>query len=312
VHLGHLEQRRARHIPLLTAVIEERDQVEWMPLAPAGDSLKVREAMTSPVLVTGGTGRLGRSVVARLVEAGQDVRVLARRQRDTQPQVTFFTGDLRQGEGIDAAVHGAGVIINCATSTKGDAEVTTNLVTVAAKAGSAHFVQPSIVGIDAMAQWGYVKTKLKVERIVVNCGLPWTILRVTQFYNYCFENSRKLAKFPLVAPVPGGFRVQPVDSREVAVRLVELALGRPVGRAPDMSGPEMSSWKDLFRSYLKATHQRRLVVPMRVPGSKAVCNGALLPLPGHTEGVRTWDQFLNEELMQSPGGLDSTSRVKSA
>jgi uncharacterized protein YbjT (DUF2867 family) len=160
--------------------------------------------MTSPVLVTGGTGRLGRSVVARLVEAGQDVRVLARRQRDTEPQVTFFTGDLRQGDGIDAAVRGAGVIINCATSTKGDAEVTTNLVTAAAKFGSPHFVQPSIVGIDLMAQWGYVKTKLEVERIVENCGLPWTILRVTQFYNCCFENSRKLAKFPLVASAQTG------------------------------------------------------------------------------------------------------------
>jgi uncharacterized protein YbjT (DUF2867 family) len=252
--------------------------------------------MTSPVLVTGGTGRLGRSVVDRLVEAGQDVRVLARRQRDTQPQVTFFTGDLRRGEGLDAAVRGAGVIINCATSTKGDAEVTANLVTAAAKAGSAHVVQPSIVGIDAMAQWGYVKTKLKVERIVENCGLPWTILRVTQFYNYCFENSRKLAKFPLVAPVPRGFRVQPVDSREVGARLVELALGEPAGRAPDMSGPEVASWIDLFRSYLTATQQHKLVVPMPVPGSKAVRNGALLPPPGHTEGARTWGQFLEGEL----------------
>ena len=268
--------------------------------------------MTSPVLVTGGTGRLGRSVVARLVEVGQDVRVLARRQRDTQPQVTFFTGDLRQGEGIDAAVRGARVIINCATSTKGDAEMTANLATAAAKAGSAHFVQPSIVGIDSMAQWGYVKTKLKVERIVKNCGLPWTILRVTQFYNYCFENSRKLARFPLVAPVPGGFHVQPVDSREVAARLIELALGGPAGRAPDMSGPEVSSWEVLFRSYLAATRQRKVVLRVPVPGSKAVRNGALLPPPGHTEGVRTWDQFLDEELTELRGGLDSASRVKSA
>src|SRR5579863_4618505 len=155
--------------------------------------------MTSPVLVTGGTGRLGRSVVTRLIEAGQDVRVLARRQRGTEPQVRFFAGDLRQGEGIDAAVRGAGVIINCATGTRGDAEMAANLVTAAAKAGSPHFVQPSIVGIDAMAQWGYVKTKLEVERVVRDCGLPWTILRVTQFYSYCLENSRKLAKFPLVA-----------------------------------------------------------------------------------------------------------------
>jgi uncharacterized protein YbjT (DUF2867 family) len=268
--------------------------------------------MTSPVLVTGGTGRLGRSVVARLVDVGCDVRVLARCKRDTQRQVTFFTGDLRRGEGIDAAVRGAGVIINCATSSKGDAEVTTNLVTAAIKAGSPRFVQPSIVGIDAMAQWGYVKTKLEVERIVESCGLPWTILRVTQFYNYCFENSRKLAKFPLVAPVPRGFRVQPVDSREVGARLVELALGAAVGRAPDMSGPEVSSWEDLFRSYLAATHQRKLVVPVPVPGGKAVRNGALLPPPGHTEGVRTWDQFLAGELRENRADLDSAPRVKGA
>jgi nucleoside-diphosphate-sugar epimerase len=152
--------------------------------------------MTSPVLVTGGTGRLGRSVVAGLVDAGLEVRVLARRQRDTRPQVTFFAADLRRGEGIEPAVRGAGVIIHCATSTKGDAEATGNLVTAAAKAGTPHFVQPSIVGIDAMSAWGYVKAKLEVERIVRDSGLPWTILRVTQFFNYCFENSRKLARFP--------------------------------------------------------------------------------------------------------------------
>jgi uncharacterized protein YbjT (DUF2867 family) len=267
--------------------------------------------MTSPVLVTGGTGRLGRSVVARLVAAGQDVRVLARNQREFQPQVTFFTGDLRRGEGIEPAVYGAGVIINCATSTKGDAEVTTNLATAAAKVGSPHFVQPSIVGIDSTAQWGYVKTKLEVERIVENCGLPWTILRVTQFYNYCFEFTRKLAKFPLVAPVPGGFRIQPVDSRDVAARLVELALDEAAGRAPDMSGPEITSAEDQLRSYLAATHQRKPVVPLPLPGTKAVRNGGLLPPPVHTEGVRTWDEFLEEELQVSHGSPDSAPRVKS-
>jgi uncharacterized protein YbjT (DUF2867 family) len=265
--------------------------------------------MTSPVLVTGGTGRLGRSVVARLADAGCDVRVLARRQRDTQPRVTFFTGDLRRGEGIDAAVRGAGVIINCASSSRGDAEVTANLITAAVKAGSPHFVQPSIVGIDSMPQWGYMKTKLEAERIVENCGLPWTIMRATQFYSYCFENSRKLAKLPLVAPVPRGFRVQPADSREVAARLVELALGEPAGRAPDMSGPEVSSWEDLFRSYLAATHQRKWVIRVPVPGGKAVRNGALLPPPGHVEGVRTWDQFLAGELAENRADIDSRSAV---
>jgi uncharacterized protein YbjT (DUF2867 family) len=254
--------------------------------------------MTSPLLVTGGTGRLGRCVVARLLDAGCDMRVLARHQRDTLPHVTFFIGDLRRGEGIDPAVRGVRAIINCATSTKGDAEATRNLVMAATQTGSPHLVQPSIVGIDQMASWGYVKTKLEVERIVENSGLPWTILRVTQFYDYCLENSRKLAKFPLVSPVPAGFRVQPVHSDEVAARLVELALGEPAGRAADMAGPQVSTWVDLFRSYLTAAHRHRWVVPVRIPGTKAVRHGALLPPPRHTVGTRTWDQFLSTRLQE--------------
>jgi uncharacterized protein YbjT (DUF2867 family) len=256
-------------------------------------------ASVTRVLVTGGTGRLGRRVVARLVDADCEVRVLARHQRDTLPRVTFFSGDLRSGQGIDPAVNGVAAIINCATSTKGDADVTRNLVTAATRAGSPHLVQPSIVGIDRMASWGYIKAKLEVERIVEGSGLKWTILRVTQFYDYCFENSQKLAKFPVVSPVPAGFRVQPVDPDDVAARLVELALGEPAGRAPDMAGPQVTSWLDLFRSYLTATQRHRWVVPVRIPGSKAVRNGALLPQTGHTVGTKTWDQFLTARLQES-------------
>lgn len=257
--------------------------------------------MTAPVLVTGGTGRLGRRVVARLVDAGCDVRVLARHQRETPPQVRFFTGDLRRGEGIDPAVSSVGAIIHCATSTKGDADATRNLVKAATRTGSVHFVHPSIVGIDQIASWGYPKAKLEAEQIVQGSGLPWTILRITQFYDYCLHNSRNLSKFPVVAPVPAGFRVQPVDPDEVAARLVELALGEPAGRAPDMAGPQVSSWADLFRSYLTATHRHRWVVPVRIPGSKAVRNGALLPPPRHTIGTKTWDQFLTARLQETSG-----------
>jgi uncharacterized protein YbjT (DUF2867 family) len=77
-----------------------------------------------------------------------------------------------------------------------------------------------------------------------------------------------MARLPLAAPVPRGFRVQPVDSREVAARLAELALGEPAGRAPDMAGPGVSSWQDLFRGYLTATGQRKLVTPCRSPGER--------------------------------------------
>lgn len=252
--------------------------------------------MTRTVLVTGGTGRLGRHVATRLVGAGCNVHVLARHRRETPPGVAFFTADLRTGNGIDSALAGADAIIHCATSTRGDADATRNLVTAAARAGSPYLVHPSIVGIDHIATWGYPKQKLEAERIVQESGLPWTILRATQFYDYCFENSRKLARFPIAAPVPAGFTVQPIDPEEVADRLVELALDEPRGRAPDISGPQVMSWVDLFRSYLAATHRHRLVVPVRFPGTRAVRNGALLPSPAHTTATKTWGQFLTQRL----------------
>jgi uncharacterized protein YbjT (DUF2867 family) len=237
--------------------------------------------------------------VAKLAAAGCDVRVLARHERDTEPGVRFFLGDLRKDEGINRAVSGVGTIVHCATATKGDVEATRNLVKAAtAASNSPHLVCPSIVGIERVS-WGYAKAKVEVERIVEDSGLPCTIMRVTQFYDYCFENSQKIAKIPVVAPVPRGFTVQPVDPDDVAERLVDLALGEPVGRAAEMAGPEVSSWVDLFRSYLMATHRYRLVLPVWMPGSKPVRNGALLPTAGHTVGTKTWDQFLAKRMEKS-------------
>jgi nucleoside-diphosphate-sugar epimerase len=85
-------------------------------------------APTAPVLVTGGTGTLGRLVVARLRDAGRDVRVLSRRRPDAADGTEFATGDLATGDGIEAAVDGARTIVHCAGSAKGDEEKTRNLV----------------------------------------------------------------------------------------------------------------------------------------------------------------------------------------
>ena len=95
-----------------------------------------------------------------------------------------------------------------------------------------HLVYISIVGVDQVS-FGYMRSKLEAERIVAESGLPWTILRVTQFYDLILTGARTAQSLPLI-PVPAGFLVQPIDPAEVAIRLVELALGEPVGRVPDM------------------------------------------------------------------------------
>ena len=255
--------------------------------------------MTSPILVTGGTGTLGRQVVSRLQQAGHEVRVLSRRSRGSQDGPisqdgpVFATGDLATGEGLSAAVRGVGTIVHCASNRRGDAKATRNLVQAAAQQHSPHLVYISIVGVDRFPR-GYYKAKLDAEGVIADSGLPWTTLRATQFYELIRNGASRLAKLPVI-PVPAGFVVQPVDSGEVATRLTELTLGEPCGRVPDMAGPQVLAFADLIRTYLQATGRRpRPVVPVWTPGIGPIRAGAMYPQPGTgaTLGRRSWPDFL--------------------
>src|SRR5947207_8006724 len=225
--------------------------------------------MAAPMLVTGGTGTLGRLVVPRLRSAGCDVRVLSRRAGD-------FVGDLATGAGVDAAVAGVEVVVHCAGTSKGDEVKARHLVRAAARAGVRHLVFISVVGADRVpvasridrAMFGYFAAKLAAEREIADSGLPWTTLRATQFHDLMFSTVRQLARLPVV-PVPAGFRFQPVDTGEVADRLVELALAGPAGLVPDLAGPRGYPMDELVRGYLRAAAKRRPILRVRMPGGAA-------------------------------------------
>jgi uncharacterized protein YbjT (DUF2867 family) len=257
--------------------------------------------MTSPILVTGGTGTLGRHVVRRLRDAGRDVRVLSRSSREAEDGVGFVTGDLATGGGIEAAVDGVGTIVHLAGSAEGDEDKARNLVRAALRAGAPHLVYISVVGADRIPvesgldrnMFGYFASKRAAEKVIADSGLPWTTVRATQFHDLILTVTQQMAKLPVV-PIPAGFRVQPVDAGEVAGRLVDLALGEPDGLVPDMGGPRVYSAAELLRGYLRATKRRhRPIVPVPLPGraARAFRDGANLA-PEQAVGRRTWEEFL--------------------
>ena len=260
--------------------------------------------MQSPILVTGGTGRLGRHVVARLRAEGREVRVLSRHDNASEDGVEHVTADLLNGDGVDAAVDGAAVIVHCAGSQKRDDEVARNLVRAASRAGAQHLVYVSVIGADRVpivsaidrAMFGYFGFKLAAERIVSESGLPWTTLRASQFHGSFLAVAQGMSKLP-VLPVPAGFSFQPIDEGEVADRLVELALGSPAGLVPDMGGPKVYSMTDLLRAYLRASGKHRLIVPVPTVGKAAAAfrSGANLA-PDRAVGHRTWEEFLADQL----------------
>ena len=256
--------------------------------------------MTAPILVTGGTGTLGRYVVPLLREAGYDVRVLSRHDHEPTDGVEYLAADLTTGEGVDRAVDGIETVIHLAGTTTGDDVKARHLVEAAARIGKPHVVYISVVGADRVpvvsrvdrAMFGYFESKLAAERVVAESGLPWTTLRATQFHELMLMTVRAMAKLPVV-PVPSGFRVQPVAAAEVAARLVELALGEPAGLVPDLAGPETRTLKHLQRSYLEAAGKHRLTLPLRMPGKAAAAyrDGANLSVDGDV-GHTTWAEIL--------------------
>jgi len=260
--------------------------------------------VTSSILVTGGTGTLGRLVVARLLNAGCDVRVLSRRSREGGEGIEFVRGDLATGEGIEAAVEGTEIIVHCAGSATGDQDKARHLLRAASRATPRHLLYISVVGADRIpiasgidrAMFGYFGSKLAAERAVADSGLPWTTLRATQFHELILMTARQMARLPLI-PVPAGFRFQPVDAGQVADRLVELALGTPAGLVDDMAGPRVYEMAELLRGYLRASHHHRPIIPVWLPGkaARAFRAGANLN-PDRAVGRRTWEDFLAAHL----------------
>jgi uncharacterized protein YbjT (DUF2867 family) len=252
------------------------------------------------ILVTGGTGTLGRQLVPRLLAAGSDVRVLSRRpRRGGDPAAAdWAVGDLGTGSGLACAVRGAAVIVHCASDfrrPRRDLPAARNLIAAASAAGGPHLVYVSIVGVDRVPI-GYYRVKLEVERLVRNSGLPWTIQRVTQFHDLLCYIFQLLAKLP-VMPVPAGVSGQPADAGEVAARLAGLAAGEPAGRAADFGGPRVQPMADLARAWLDATGLRRRMLPVRLPGQafRAAAAGGLLA-PAHADGRIGFEEYLREHV----------------
>jgi uncharacterized protein YbjT (DUF2867 family) len=260
------------------------------------------ERMDSPIVVTGGTGVLGRAVVERLEEAGHRARVVSRRPApDSGAGREWATADLLTGTGVAEGLAGSRAIVHCATSGTAakEVEATAAVIDAAERAGCPHLVYISIVGVDRIP-FPYYKGKLAAERLVETSRVPSTIVRATQFHDLLRVLFSGAARLPLML-VPG-FRFQPVDVHEVAARLAAVAVGDPVGRAPDVGGPEVAHATELARTYLAATGRRRRIVPVRLPGQtfRAFRAGGNLVSDGVTGGI-TFAQYLAAH--SDPAGL---------
>ena len=218
------------------------------------------------ILVTGASGLLGRLVVSELEQAGQTaIRAVRKPPANAAGMASWLKLDLKTGDGLEDCVSGIATIIHCASSTgpfdpEVDVSGTKALLAAARSAGVSHMIHVSIVGIDRVP-YQYYKIKLQAEEVVRASGIPFTILRATQFHEFAEFLLARLTRLPLVF-LPGGIKIQPVETRAVAKRLVEIAGAEPTNGIREIGGPDVWELRALVKTWLGAHQKRRLLLPM--------------------------------------------------
>lgn len=242
------------------------------------------------IAVAGGTGLVGRYVVAELRAAGHEPVVLTR----------SGGADVLTGDGLDTALAGAEALVDVTnTPTMSGRKAvafftagTRNLLAAGRRAGVRHHVVLSIVGVGRPGVTsGYNAGKVAQEELVRASGVPFSIMRATQFHQFVPELLDRIPGPVLLVP---RLRIQPVAACEVAAVLAALAAGPPVGTAPEIAGPEQAELADLARLVGQARGSRRPVLPVRIPGAagRAMADGAMLPTGPGRRGTQTFTGWL--------------------
>lgn len=243
------------------------------------------------IAVAGGTGVVGRHVVEAARGAGHDAVVLSR----------SAGADVITGDGLDAALQGADAVIDVTNTTTLSAAkavsffetATRNLLDAESRAGVAHHVVLSIVGIDAIDA-SYYAGKLSQERVVAAGSVPFTIARAAQFHEFAGQLLSGMSG--PVAAMPK-LLMRPVAAREVGAHLVRVAEAGAVGRASDLVGPRDEVLVDLARRQLAFDGVRRRVLGVRLPGAywRGLASGSLRGSADAVQGEVTFDEWLGSE-----------------
>jgi uncharacterized protein YbjT (DUF2867 family) len=212
------------------------------------------------ILVTGGTGALGQSVVETLRQADQRVRILSRKPASANPaqqSIEWAQGDITDGSGLDEALAQVDIVVNCTgnaqTVYETDVLGVKRLAEAAKQADVKHFFHISIVGIEHI-DLNYYRHKVSAEAAIVESGVPYSIQRVTQFHTLLdFAMSQMQSTTDnYELPIAGDALFQLIDTHDVAQYILPLVLAEPAGRLPDVGGTEILRVDDIARIYLNA------------------------------------------------------------
>jgi uncharacterized protein YbjT (DUF2867 family) len=227
------------------------------------------------IVVIGGSGLIGKKVVANLRQRGHEV--LAASPSTGVNAVT--------GEGLAQALAGARVVVDVANapSWEDDAVLaffeasSRNLAAAEAAAGVGHHAALSVVGTDRLLGSGYFRAKMAQEKTIKASPIPYTIVRATQFFEFVGGIAQAATQSSEVRLPPA--LMQPIGAADVAAAMADVAVADPLQGTFDLAGPEAIRQDDLVRSFLQATGDARSVVtdPKALYYGLAVDDRSLMP-----------------------------------
>ena len=248
------------------------------------------------IVVIGGTGLIGSKSVAILRQGGHEVVAAS-----PKSGINTITG-----EGLKAAMAGALVVIDLANSPSFEDKAVLevfetsgrNLLAAEAAAGVRHHVALSIVGTDRSDN-GYFRAKVAQEKLIVASGIPYTIIRSTQFMEFLRGIADSSADGKMVRISPGLF--QPIAADDVAAIVADVALAAPRNGKVEIAGPERAPFSEIVTRYLKAVGDARQVVsdPAARYWGGRVEERSLVPLGEARLGQIGLDEWLRRSLAKA-------------
>jgi len=245
------------------------------------------------IIVIGGTGLIGSKLVAILQQRGHDARAAS-----PNSGVNTMTG-----EGLDAALAGADIVVDVANSPSfaDDAVMeffTTsgrNLLAAAKAAGVKHHVALSVVGTDRLAESGYFRGKIAQEALIRDSRLPYTIVHSTQFYEFLGGIVASSTDGDTIRLSPA--HIQAISSDDVALAMADYTLGEPKNSVVEIAGPERVRLADLVQHYLASKDDPRKVVadPQARYFGALLADDTLVPGPQARLGTVKVDDWLRTQ-----------------
>lgn len=255
-----------------------------------GSAIADKGGQTMKIVVIGGTGLIGAKTVAILRQAGHEVVVASPRNG-----INAITG-----EGLKQALAGAQVVIDLANSPSFENKAVLeffetsgrNLAAAEGAAGVRHHVALSIVGTDRTPENGYFRAKVAQERLIEASGIPYTIIRATQFMEFLGAIAASSVDGDRIRLSPGLF--QPIAADDVAALVADVALEPPRNGIVEIAGPECAPFNEIVARYLKGVDDPREVVsdPDALYWGGRVEERSLVPLGEARLGNITLDDWL--------------------